>query len=70
LEAASGTIDKGSSSETSASKELMIVFYGLGGLLLILGIVLLVLGNTLIGVVLIVLSFFSGGWGFYGGRRR
>ncbi len=39
------------------------MFYGFGGLLLLLGIVLLLMGNTMIGVVLIVLALFSGGFG-------
>jgi hypothetical protein len=39
------------------------MFYGGGGLLLILGIVLLVLGFTLIGIVCIVLALLTGGFG-------
>lgn len=46
------------------------MFYGGGGLLLLLGIILLVLGYTMLGIVLIVLSLFVGGFGFYGSRRR
>jgi hypothetical protein len=45
------------------------MFYGAGGLMLLLGIILLVLGYTLLGIILIVLSLFVGGFGFYGGRR-
>jgi hypothetical protein len=45
------------------------VYFGGGGLLILLGIVLLVLGYTLIGIILIVLGLFAGGFGFYGGRR-
>jgi hypothetical protein len=45
------------------------MFYGAGGLMLLLGIVLLVLGYTMLGIILIVLSLFVGGFGFYGGRR-
>jgi hypothetical protein len=43
--------------------------YGAGGLLLLLGIILLVLGYTMLGIILIVLALFAGGFGFYGGRR-
>jgi hypothetical protein len=46
------------------------MYYGGGGLLLLLGIIALVLGYTAIGVILIVLALLSGGFGFYGGRRR
>jgi hypothetical protein len=45
------------------------MFYGGGGLLLILGIVLLVLGYTLIGVICIVLALATGGFGMNRGRR-
>jgi hypothetical protein len=45
------------------------VYFGGGGLLILLGIVLLVLGYTLIGIILIVVGLFAGGFGFYGGRR-
>ncbi|MHB8572116.1 MAG: hypothetical protein ACYDAY_04045 [Candidatus Dormibacteria bacterium] len=43
------------------------MLYG-GGLLLILGLVLLVMGYTLIGIVLIVLALAGGGYGFRRGR--
>jgi predicted cobalt transporter CbtA len=45
------------------------MFYGAGGLMLLLGIILLVLGYTMLGIILIVLSLFVGGFGFYGSRR-
>jgi hypothetical protein len=45
------------------------VYFGGGGLLIVLGIIALVLGYTLIGIILIILGLFAGGFGFYGGRR-
>jgi hypothetical protein len=45
------------------------MFYGGGGLLLILGIILLVLGYTLIGIICIVLALLTGGFGMNRGRR-
>ena len=51
------------------SKEVRRVYYGGGGLLLVLGIIAIVLGWTLIGIILIVLALLSGGWGWYGTRR-
>jgi hypothetical protein len=45
------------------------VYFGGGGLLIVLGIIALVLGYTLIGIILIILGLFSGGFGFYGSRR-
>ena len=45
------------------------MFYGGGWLLLILGIILLVLGYTLIGVICIVLALATGGFGMNRGRR-
>jgi hypothetical protein len=45
------------------------MYFGGGGLLIVLGIIALVLGYTLIGIVLIILGLLAGGWGFYGGRR-
>ena len=45
------------------------MFYGGGGLLLVLGIIAIVLGYTVIGIVLIVLALLSGGWGWFGTRR-
>jgi hypothetical protein len=46
------------------------MFYGGSGLLLILGIVFLVLGYPLIGIILIVLAFLGGGFGYTRSRRR
>ncbi|MFN2464966.1 MAG: hypothetical protein ABR598_01720 [Candidatus Dormibacteria bacterium] len=46
------------------------MFYGGGGLLLLLGIIFLVMGFTMLGVICIVLALFAGGFGFYGTRRR
>jgi hypothetical protein len=45
------------------------VYWGGGGLLIVLGIIALVLGWTLVGIILIILGLLSGGWGFYSGRR-
>jgi hypothetical protein len=45
------------------------VYFGGGGLLVVLGIVLLVIGQTLLGIILIILGLFAGGFGFYGSRR-
>jgi hypothetical protein len=45
------------------------VYLGGGGLLIVLGIVALVLGWTLIGIILIILGLFGGGFGFYSSRR-
>jgi hypothetical protein len=45
------------------------VYFGGGGLLIVLGIVLLVIGQTLLGIILIILGLFAGGFGFYGSRR-
>lgn len=39
------------------------MYYGGGGLLLILGIVAVLLGYTLVGIVLIAFALFAGGWG-------
>jgi hypothetical protein len=46
------------------------MFYGGGGLLLLLGIIFLVMGFTLLGVVCILLALFAGGFGYRGARRR
>lgn len=46
------------------------MYYGGGGLLLLLGIILAVLGYVTIGIILIVLGLLAGGFGFYGSRRR
>lgn len=40
------------------------MFYGGSGLLLIIGIILLVLGYTLLGIICIVLALATGGFGF------
>jgi hypothetical protein len=45
------------------------VYFGGGGLLIVLGIIALVLGYTLIGIILIVVGLLTGGFGFYGTRR-
>jgi hypothetical protein len=45
------------------------VYFGGGGLLIVLGIIALVLGYTLIGIILIIVGFLAGGFGFYSGRR-
>jgi len=45
------------------------VYYGGGGLLIVLGIIALVIGWTLIGIILIIVGLLSGGFGFYSGRR-
>jgi hypothetical protein len=46
------------------------MYYGGGGLLIVLGIILwLVTGSALLGIILIVLGLLAGGFGFYGGRR-
>jgi hypothetical protein len=45
------------------------VYFGGGGLLIVLGIVLLVIGQTLLGIILIILGLLAGGFGFYGSRR-
>lgn len=45
------------------------MYFGGGGLLIVLGIIALVLGYTLIGIILIILGLFGGGFGFYNSRR-
>jgi hypothetical protein len=45
------------------------LYFGGGGLLIVLGIIALVLGWTLVGIILIVLGLLGGGFGFYSGRR-
>ena len=45
------------------------MYFGGGGLLILLGILAIVFGYTLIGIILIILGLFAGGWGFYGSRR-
>jgi hypothetical protein len=45
------------------------MYFGGGGLLIVLGIIALVLGWTLVGIVLIILGLLAGGFGFFAGRR-
>gem|GEM_PF-1870521 len=45
------------------------MYFGGGGLAIVLGIIALVLGYTLIAIILIIIGLFAGGFGFYGGRR-
>jgi hypothetical protein len=45
------------------------MYFGGGGLLIVLGIIALVLGWTVIGIILIILGVFGGGFGFYNSRR-
>jgi hypothetical protein len=45
------------------------LYFGGGGLLIVLGIIALVLGWTLVGIILIVLGLLGGGFGFYSSRR-
>ena len=45
------------------------MYFGGGGLLIVLGILALVFGYTLIGIILIILGILAGGFGFYSGRR-
>src|SRR5437867_13155107 len=44
------------------------MYFGGGGLLIVLGIIALVLGYYLIGIILIILGLLAGGFGFYGSR--
>jgi hypothetical protein len=45
------------------------VYFGGGGLLIVLGIILFLIGWQLIGIILIILGLVSGGFGFFGSRR-
>jgi hypothetical protein len=45
------------------------VYFGGGGLLIVLGIVLFLIGWQLIGIVLVILGLLGGGFGFYNSRR-
>lgn len=45
------------------------MYWGGGGLLIVLGILALLFVNTLLGVILIILGLLAGGFGFYSGRR-
>ncbi len=56
-------------SAAGSSERRCSVYFGGGGLLIVLGIIALVLGSTLIGIILIIIGLFAGGFGFYGGRR-
>jgi len=59
----------GGRSDRISQKRRCRVYFGGGGLLIVLGIIALVLGYTLIGIILIILGLFAGGFGFYGSRR-
>src|ERR1700730_13026770 len=61
--------DQRRSSVLDFSQRRCSVYFGGGGLLIVLGIIALVLGYTLIGIILIILGLFAGGFGFYGSRR-
>ena len=45
------------------------MYFGSGGLLIVLGILSILFVNVTLGIVLIVLGILAGGWGFYGSRR-
>ena len=45
------------------------MYFGGGGLLIVLGIIAVIFGYTLIGIILIILGLLAGGFGFYSGRR-
>ena len=45
------------------------MYFGGGGLLIVLGIILFLLGFQLIGIILVILGLLGGGFGFYNGRR-
>ena len=45
------------------------MYFGGGGLLILLGILAIVFGYTLIGIILIIVGLLAGGFGFYGSRR-
>lgn len=45
------------------------MYFGGGGLLIVLGIILFLIGWQLIGIILIILGLVSGGFGFFGSRR-
>src|SRR5260370_37409426 len=55
---------------SGAQKRRCRVYFGGGGLFIVLGIIALVLGYTLIGIILIVLGLFAGGLGVFCSRRR
>ena len=45
------------------------MYFGGGGLLIILGIVLFLIGWQVIGIILVILGLLGGGFGFYNSRR-
>ena len=45
------------------------MYYGGGGLLIVLGIIALVIGWTLVGIILIILGLLGGGFGFFSRGR-
>jgi len=45
------------------------VYFGGGGLLIVLGIILFLIGLQLIGIILVILGLLGGGFGFYNSRR-
>jgi len=45
------------------------VYFGGGGLLIVLGIILFLIGWQLIGIILVILGLLGGGFGFYNSRR-
>ncbi len=45
------------------------VYFGGGGLLIVLGIILFLIGFQLIGIILVILGLLGGGFGFYNSRR-
>jgi len=45
------------------------MYFGGGGLLIVIGIILFLLGFQLIGIILVILGLLGGGFGFYNSRR-
>jgi hypothetical protein len=45
------------------------VYFGGGGLMIVLGIILFLLGFQLIGIILVILGLLGGGFGFYNRGR-
>ena len=45
------------------------MYFGGGGLLIVLGIILFLIGWQLVGIILVILGLLAGGFGFYSGRR-
>src|SRR5439155_3528599 len=56
-------------SHSGFSRKEVEMYFGVGGLLIVLGSIALVLGYQLIGIILIILGLLAGGFGFYGSRR-